>query len=269
MNFASVLNRIYRPESAPTDFDVLGEAEKLLTETRITDPPKEDTIYRISKLPMVCARQEVLRAIHRVPHIEKIRAKQRRTFDFGHTFHRLAQEDWFGKWGWLVGTWKCKCGFFYHGVPRPERCYQCNGDAFHYIERDLYSEQYGVSGHPDGLIVKNGVKKILELKTANSYYYKQITEVHKRAIEAHVDQANLYMWLTGIKKAVIIYIDKDSSNWAQFPREYSEAITEKYVDKLHSIRHGIKTGSLPGRVCENSECSRARSCPVRKQCFGL
>ena len=84
------------------DFSLIEIITKMLPHEEVSEPPTEKTIYRVSEIPRMCPREEVLRAQHKVRKVKKVDARSRRTFDFGNAFHALAQNDWLGKWGFLV-----------------------------------------------------------------------------------------------------------------------------------------------------------------------
>ena len=127
-----------------------------------------------------------------------------------------------------------------------------------------------LSGHTDGILQINGVRKVLELKTCNSKSFKYLVGFRKAANENHVAQTQIYMHEFNVKAGLVVYINKDDSTWAQFPLVYSEAAVQKLISKPVQIRNGILSRTPPKREkCEKIDCYRAQSCPMAKRCFEL
>lgn len=250
-------------------FDITSEMNLKLESMEVDPPPMPDKQYRISGLSKLCAREEVLRHIHKVEKKQKIPAKLKRTFDFGRAFHTQAQAEWFGKWGWLVGDWICQnCRKETIKAFRPQRC-QCGCEIFEYREFYLTDPVLGITGHLDGIIFWEGEPFVLELKTTNSMQYKLVTDINRRPIDAHVDQVVMYMFLTGIKRGKIVYMDKNESLLFHFDVEYMQGVVDRITNEIKMAREGMVSGVVPKRTtCGDKNCSRAKSCPVRGLCFG-
>jgi hypothetical protein len=79
------------------------------------------------------------------------------------------------------------------------------------------------------------------------------------------------MWLTGFRRAKIIYVNKAKFGMEaikQHDVKYDPETVGKIQDAIKQIRTGISGGAIPGRrACETDTCSRARGCKVSKTCF--
>lgn len=72
----------------------------------------EGDYFRISSLPYLCAREEVLASQYEIIRAEKIPPHLRITFDIGDRFHELYRNVYWGPMGEWVGAWECKrCGW--------------------------------------------------------------------------------------------------------------------------------------------------------------
>lgn len=251
-------------------FDLLGESEQRLTKVEPDPIPNMDTVYRVSNMSRMCEREEVLRHLLKVQATKKVDAKLQRTFDFGNGFHSVVQNNWFGLWGWLEGDWLCmSCGEKHLKQLRPSNCRKCgNAESFHYIELSLQSLKHFLTGHPDGILVLQQHRYALELKSSNAKYFQYIRDVLRRPIDAHLDQVNLYMFLLGIYRAIVVYFNKDTSDWMQFHVKYDKARVDRLLEKIKTVKNGIQLGIAPPRtMCEKIGCARAMGCAVREQCF--
>jgi hypothetical protein len=256
-------------------FDLIQEMNLKLASEEVIPPPTADQTYRVSRLVKLCPREEVLRHIHQISKVEKIEPRLRRIFDIGKAFHTLAQNEWFGQWGWLEGHWLCRrCHRVHKDSLRPKTCGlecptgQCQGTDFFYIEIEPADLLHGVTAHVDGILRIGKKKKVLELKTCNAMQFKLVADMKRRPQPAHVLQTQLYMWLTGLKEGIILYMDKDESLLAMFEVKYDPAVIEKALEALALAREGMRTKIVPPReVCDSASCSRAKACPVRNLCF--
>lgn len=254
-------------------FNFIEASDRILTTTKKIPIPDKDTIYRVSGLSRMCPRQEVLRYLHKIEHSETINATLQKTFDFGNAFHSVVQNNWFGKFRWLYGDWKCaNCGSIYKNQLMPDHvCNKCgNDDAYQYIELSLEDKENYLTGHPDGILIVDGFEYVMELKSCNSKVFQYITNVLKRPLDAHIHQVNMYMFMLGKKRGVVIYFDKDNSTWVQYHVLNNQDVIDDQLEKISKTKQGIARKIPPEhRVCPNASCDKAKSCPVKKQCFNL
>jgi len=255
----------------------------------IQDPPKLDDYVRISSLSGLCAREEVLCTKHQVTRKETLNGDTLLTFLHGTSLHWGLQNHALPELGVLYGQWKCLgCGFAHGGVEkgflvsekvilRPETCSKCGnvskgrGDqAFQYVEAHFVNDEFRLTGHPDGFLVLPG-KPGMGILEAKSIGGRNAWEVKQAPHYGHVIQAQAYLWLSGLKWAVIFY-------WAKGEHGVDKAIAEHFIDydeetivnlkaMLTSIPNGIRSGLLPERVCATDSCTRANKCSVVKKCF--
>lgn len=253
-----------------TDFDLVNLINRKLESIREVPLATPDRIYRVSEMPRLCPREEVLRVKLNRPKSAQIDARLQRVFDIGTAVHSLVQEEWFAKWGMLWGAWGCQCGFHTDrsvAAPKPETC-QCGNPRFRYIEMELRAPGIRLGGHPDGVLVHEGRKYVLELKSCNSKQFDLLTRIKNKPLASHVDQIQLYMCLLGIEDGIILYFEKDESQLHQFSVRYSEEHAFGLLGRLIDIREYHESGKVPGReMCENIGCARAKSCVVPKECF--
>lgn len=254
-------------------FDVIGEADKFLSEKRVNPIPDLNTIYRVSGLSKLCPVRESLRSSSNQLDSVEVDSVLRKTFDFGTGFHSIVQNQWFGKAGWLVGDWRCKrCGDIHRNTVMPKRCLHnlsCSSDEFDYIELELESKEHFLTGHPDGILRLDGVDYVMELKTSNSKMYEFIKTVRRKPLDAHREQVNMYMFLLKKQHGVIIYFDKDNSQWMQFYEKFDSSLVEKQLKKIAVTKKMISDGvvDFEHRICPKSDCAAAKACSVRKLCF--
>lgn len=266
-----------------------------------TPPLKPDDWIRISSLGAICPREEVLRFRHDVPRSAAINPDLGLTFEFGHSIHWIMQNKVMAATGRIVGSWRCTwCGEIYGSIksegllPRPSKCIRCgavagevsrvnnrpvvgsHGESFLFVEEWLGNHEYMVGGTPDGYMVDGDPNSftpadviILEFKSASE---NNFAKYKKAADFMHVIQCQCYMWLTGFKRAKIIYINKGEFGMegiVEHDVSYDEETITMVKDAVRQIRAGMMGGPIPERVaCDTPTCPRAKDCDVAKLCFG-
>jgi len=246
-----------------------------------------DSYLRCSSLSSMCPREEVLCAVNNVVRNQVISVDLSLVFSLGNALHNILQNKVLPALGdALYGQWKClACGLLTGGpssekpllesiILRPKAC-SCGGSDFLYEEASLRSEQYRLTGHPDGFLKLDEYDGfgILEAKSISE---RGAWEVKKTPKMDHVIQAQMYMWFTGTQWAQILYWDKGTFGINGLIEHHIERDDEVLEDILFSIS-GLwnsieafttkKEKILPGRICSVATCPRAEVCSVAAQCF--
>lgn len=122
-------------------------------------------------------------------------------------------------------------------------------------------------GHADGVLLLDGVRTLLEIKTISS---RGFTGVVAAPEFGHKQQMHAYMHCLGLKQGVIVYFNKDSSelreHFVEFDPEFYKVHVKQrvsyYFDSLRKV-------TAPRREGENTECAMCRWCPYKNTCFGF
>jgi hypothetical protein len=272
--------------------DSYKDARKLM-------PLEADQWIRVSSLGMVCPREEVLCAMHSVIRNDIVDGDSGVNFEQGHAVHWMFQSRILAKAGVMIGAWRCTyCGTQYGSrsegyIPRPARCVRCgavaeepgrangrpddsvNGNAFVYVEEWIGNAKYKIGGSPDGYMMaeyrpdyNNEDLTLLEFKSANERNFIK----YKDAPDfVHVIQAQLYMWLTGCRKAKAVYFNKNERGMAgvaEHDFNYDPECIDRVIEAVQEIRTGIVNSEPPPRVvCMSADCPRAMRCHVQELCF--
>lgn len=248
-------------------------------------PPLSPTSFlRCSALSSMCPREEVLCAVHNVVRTQTISVDLNLVFSLGTALHNILQNKVLPALGEaLYGHWRCvSCGLLAVGtgsllesvILRPKVCV-CGKSEFIYEELSLRSDQYRLTGHPDGFLKLPEYPGfgILEAKSISE---RGAWEVKKTPKMDHVIQAQMYMWFTGTQWAQILYWDKGTFGINGLIEHHVERDDDVLQDILHSIDglwHSIEAFTtkgeklFPERICAVSTCPRAEVCSVAAQCF--
>jgi len=232
-------------------------------------PFTPETLYmRASGFGWMCGREEALCSKHN--HIRKgsIDSKLGITFQIGHSLHDMVQNKLGNE---LLGHWKCVSCNHMHGkddelLKMPKVCEKCENDKFEYSEIYVYNEEYQIGGHPDGILDTSPDKSLFELKTINDNGFTSLSFNGPR--EGYLMQVNLYMWMLGLKKCYLVYLNKNTSEMKEFVLSPDEDMLSKAKLKARELIDALDNGTVPERtVCNKKSDFRAKSCSMAKLCF--
>lgn len=140
------------------------------------------------------------------------------------------------------------------------------------IERTHIETYWDVQFHPDAIIDLDGEPTIVELKGYNEREYIREITGEKAPMDAIV-QCNIYMWMTGIHRGIVIVENKNTQDFTCWPLHYNSELTKLQeaalnLDKQLCDIH-VQSGALPKKlaICENYEDERPCSCRYRDVCF--
>jgi len=237
--------------------------------------------YHASQLYNLCPREEALTDFFLEKgkkFKESLPASLRLTFDTGHALHDWFRNEYLREIGGLEGIWKCSlCGNLKEGVDLWFSDCPCSVPTHkvkrEYVEPSFQDKINGVTGSIDGILAEDTVTRrprmILELKTINLEGFRKLT----KPFPAHVFQIQVYMWLSGIRHAVIVYISKGHTGaeppFKEFTVEYEEGFLDETFISLDSVRSAKdrKDPLCAKKVCLSSSTPRGKNCPYRDICF--
>jgi len=221
-----------------------------------------------------------------VGNVRKIVPLTQAIFDVGTAVHRWWQEQYFGPMEVLKGLWECrKCGFtvgpFMPMTPHAQ-CFETefigvnHNSYWRFVEPEILVLEWGIVGHCDGVYVlaKDTAAEedaLLEIKTAGPKFWTG----GLRPYPANIYQMNLYMWAKGLKKGILLYVDKGGAGrrkvmCKEFILDYNDVHRKDACDKISAYRDGVENQKLPPRfaVCElTPTAAKPRSCAFTSICL--
>jgi hypothetical protein len=213
------------------------------------------------------------------------------TFGIGTAIHRQFQEEFlrdipgdvFQGWWLDRDTGKMIKGdsipIEHNGECLPNRwCARPDGrsDRYEYAELSFRAEEYRLTGHCDGVLVwPDDEPEIFELKTINERGYYYVDPLNGGSPKAdHVLQVQAYMWMSGLKRARIVYFAKKFGKFDDMVCEHVVERDESIIVDIQahlkeSIRALDENGYMPDRLpsCRSRSSQRAKYCPARPACF--
>lgn len=172
-----------------------------------------------------------------------IDARTMRIFECGHSMHERF-ERWFGEIGIQIAT-ELILNEDSPDEAIASRCVPLN-----------------ISGRTDSLVVIDDELYLVELKSANGNMFKYYLNEPK---EHHVQQLQLYMYLTGVHKGFILYEDKNTQELKEFYIQYDHKLVEQLLEKIRMINYHVENRMLPNKEGKPSEW-QCKYCEFRGIC---
>jgi len=225
----------------------------------VEDNYAKDGKFHVSSLYYMCPRCEVYKQVlpSDITPPEKLDVITKAKFDIGHALHGWYQNRYLGPMCVLAGKWICllcgnKVGSDSEFVLRPQVCPKClkSGD-WEYDECLVSSPELNIAGKCDGVILSNGEKYVLDMKTSDPTLFERM----KTPWPSNIYQVQVYMWLLGIKKGLLLYIDKSANGSVpvkEFEVEYSADTINDVKGKITAFNLAMKTHTLPDCCCRKN-----------------
>jgi CRISPR/Cas system-associated exonuclease Cas4 (RecB family) len=124
-----------------------------------------------------------------------------------------------------------------------------------------------VSGRADAILCVGNENYVLDIKSINSMIFRKMTQPK----EENVYQIQLYMHFFNIKKAILLYIDKDQQEMKEFFVDYDEVLCKSLLDKFDLLKKQVEQGVVPERLADypsNWQCSYCQFKDICKMANG-
>ena len=109
---------------------------------------------------------------------------------------------------------------------------------------------------------------VVEIKSVNTFTFKK-QKYHASGRK----QCQLYMYLTGIHKGIVLCDDKNTQEFKVYKYEYNPSEIAPYIRRLEQIQEYkqrlLKKHKIVGRhtKCNGYSCKKAQECPMREVCY--
>lgn len=125
------------------------------------------------------------------------------------------------------------------------------------------SEQYRMYFQPDGLVEYQGIKAILEIKTANGFKFNKLKKNNRPATE-HVEQATCYATLLGIEYILFIYEDNNFKEKFIHLHKVDNYDKDKMKIKVDKMINYIDNDEIPPK-----ESDKCLYCKYKNACIEI
>ena len=117
---------------------------------------------------------------------------------------------------------------------------------FEYVEIFLKSKpEYNFKGNCDGVIeLEPGdpeSRYVIDFKTISSGGFSYL----KKPDHKYVVQITIYMWLTGVKRSIIYYEEKDKHTLREFIIPYDEGLVDHIKNSSKKLFQICSSGKIP------------------------
>jgi len=151
------------------------------------------------------------------------------------------------------------------------------------LELDLihYDETRNIYFSPDVILEFAGQRYVVEIKGIKQEAYQEIMitgdletamDLNETVNKAFY-QANLYMHLLGLKRAILLIENKNNQDFKVWVIEYDKELSVKYIQRIYTVKGNVVNVRTFGleklypRICHSRGDQRAKSCPMRDVCF--
>ena len=119
-----------------------------------------------------------------------------------------------------------------------------------------------ISGRADAIVTLSNELYVVDFKSMNSYKFKMLEE----PLEDNVNQIQLYMHYFGIKKGILLYVNKDTLSLKEFLVNYNPGLANALMCSLENLKQKIDTNVVPARLLDYPENTQCRYCSFKEIC---
>ncbi|MFA5733284.1 MAG: hypothetical protein WC934_14945 [Acidithiobacillus sp.] len=131
------------------------------------------------------------------------------------------------------------------------------------IEVTHYSKKLHLTGTPDGIIWLWNKLYVCEIKTMRMEVFRSI----KTPPKAATIQANFYMYLTGIPRAVILCDNKNDHSIKTFWIDFDPTLLYTYLSQHDEVLKYYRANKIPPKTCMSAKDKLAKKCKYCDYCF--
>lgn len=290
----SILQDVMKPKTVAVSRRLQDALSESMAEARREQVPHTGMYFRSSGLYRLCPRSIQLGRAHEVNLAITVNSKLRWIFGSGTAIHTQFQQDYLPTLGDVFQGWWRRVAPSEGGAAQEERCVgeslnefslrnkwvpRPEGDGWQYEELEFLNREFRLTGHCDGVLVwgENDIEA-LELKTISSRGYEAVDPaLGGRPKGEHVIQVQAYMWLMGLDRARIVYINKDLNQL--FPSGICEHVVERDDAQIKLIQGMLRDCAQAADLgleiepfdrlpeCTKKSDPRAKDCPTKHECF--
>jgi len=139
-------------------------------------------------------------------------------------------------------------------------------------EARSFDERYDLYFTPDAQAYINNEEYIIEIKSMNTFSFKH-TIGAKDPHPSGRKQLQLYMFLRGVSKGILILEDKNDQKFTIVRIDFNHEEVIPYVERLNEIqiqkKDFLEKDIEPIGLCKKSTCKRATDCSMYSACFNV
>lgn len=277
-------------DTGPRKPSVIEKAMKGWVDAQPLEESHTDYL-RTSQIKGLCPREFVFHYWNPIPH-KSFDATSRLKMDAGTDAHARFQNQFLGPMRILYGNW------------RPNGLGDCDAKDYrgfwkpghHYIEDNMWNEEYRISGHLDGWIclnrlefLKKNAKKLKgmdlveemalipmklvpwELKTLSKFQFAKMKEPQDIP-DYYRSQATTYQWLSDppdVDETLFTLVERDTMTFKDLVYKGEEMFINEAKRKAKIIWEAIRDETLPDSMmkCSNPKAPAGKGCVYHEPCW--
>jgi len=119
-----------------------------------------------------------------------------------------------------------------------------------------------ISGRADAILCIDNENYVLDIKSMNSMIFRKLLQPK----EENVYQIQLYLHYFGIKKGILLYIDKDQQEIKEFFVDYDETLCKSLLDKFYLLKEKVEANIIPERLKDYRKNWQCNYCQFKDIC---
>ena len=119
-----------------------------------------------------------------------------------------------------------------------------------------------ISGRADAILSWEDELYVLDIKSMNSFLFKNLVQPKQE----NVCQLQLYLHFFGIKKGILLYVNKDTQELKEFIILYDKILATKLFKDLESLKTKIDSSTIPKRLSDYPKDKECQFCQFREIC---
>jgi CRISPR/Cas system-associated exonuclease Cas4 (RecB family) len=120
-----------------------------------------------------------------------------------------------------------------------------------------------IVGRADAVISINGEPYVLDIKSISGRINLE------RMTEPKLEdgyQIQLYLHYFGIKKGILLYLNKDTQELKEFLINYNNELVEKLLAEFKKLKSKIESNIIPPRLIDFPQCWQCQYCEFKEIC---
>jgi len=119
-----------------------------------------------------------------------------------------------------------------------------------------------ISGRADAIIRIDNELYLVDFKSINS----SILQRMEKPKEEHVLQLQLYLHFFNLKKGILLYEGKDTSELKEFPVNYDKKLVKKVLNDFKRLKINVQKNLLPQQLPDYPENWQCQYCQFKEIC---
>ena len=120
-----------------------------------------------------------------------------------------------------------------------------------------------IKGRADAIISINGEPYVVDIKSISGRM--NLAKMEEPKIEDYY-QIQLYLHYFGIKKGILLYMNKDTQELKEFAVEYNNEVVKQLLSNFESLKKKVESDIVPARLVDYPKNWQCNYCEFREIC---